>query len=66
MFAPFRFQPALRRHLFAAATLLLAFSGFNAHAQKTTAFPHSSPEAEGVSAAGIDSFLTAVGNSKHE
>jgi CubicO group peptidase (beta-lactamase class C family) len=33
---------------------------------QTTAFPHSAPEAEGVSAAAIDSFLTAVGQSKNE
>jgi len=33
---------------------------------QTTAFPHSTPEAEGVSAAAIDSFLTAVGQSQNE
>ncbi len=33
---------------------------------QTTAFPHGAPEAEGVSAAAIDSFLTAVGQSKNE
>jgi CubicO group peptidase (beta-lactamase class C family) len=29
-------------------------------------FPHSTPEAQGVSSAGIDSFLTAAGQSKSE
>jgi len=33
---------------------------------QTRAFPHSTPEAEGVSASGIDSFLTAAGKSKNE
>jgi len=33
---------------------------------QTTAFQHSTPEAEGVAAAAIDSFLTAVGQSKNE
>jgi len=33
---------------------------------QTIALPHSLPEAQGVSAAGIDSFLTAVNQSKHE
>ena len=33
---------------------------------QTTAFAHSIPEAEGVSATGIDSFLTAVQHSKNE
>lgn len=51
---------------FVAFTFLLLAFGFGAYAQKTTAFPHSSPEAEGVYATGIDSFLTAVSKSKHE
>jgi CubicO group peptidase (beta-lactamase class C family) len=38
----------------------------NAFAQKSSAFQQSTPEAQGVSAVGIDSFLTAVGQSKHE
>src|SRR3569833_494832 len=54
------------KHLAAVAFALLLFITTAANAQKTTYFPHSSPEAEGVSAAGIDSFLTAVGQSKHE
>jgi CubicO group peptidase (beta-lactamase class C family) len=41
---------------------LLNFSLFG----QTKFFPHSTPEAEGVSAAGIDSFLTAAGQSKNE
>ncbi|NHA06103.1 serine hydrolase [Mucilaginibacter sp. HC2] len=42
------------------------FFGSALHAQKTSAFPISSPEAQGVSAAGIDSFLNAAAQSKHE
>lgn len=38
----------------------------NASAQKSNSFQQSTPEAQGVSAAAIDSFLTAVGQSKHE
>jgi CubicO group peptidase (beta-lactamase class C family) len=41
---------------------LLNFSLFG----QAGSFPQSTPEAEGVSAAGIDSFLTAAGQSKHE
>ena len=44
----------------AAFACLLSFSVF----AQSTAFPHSTPEAEGVSAAGIDSFLTAVAKAK--
>ena len=33
---------------------------------QTAAFTHSTPEAQGVSAAAIDSFLTAAGQSKNE
>ncbi|HZY35256.1 MAG TPA: serine hydrolase, partial [Mucilaginibacter sp.] len=33
---------------------------------QNSAFPHSTPEAQGVSSVGIDSFLTAVGQSKNE
>jgi len=47
-------------------TLFLLLLRSGVYAQKTTAFPHSAPETEGISAAGIDSFLTAVGQSKHE
>jgi CubicO group peptidase (beta-lactamase class C family) len=48
--------------------ILLACIGLFCHASfaQTTAFAHSTPEAEGVSAAGIDSFLTAVSQSKNE
>ena len=46
--------------------LLLILTGNQLYAQKSTLFPLSSPEAEGVSAAGIDSFLTAAANSPHE
>ena len=46
--------------------LLLLLIGSRAYAQKTTFFPHSQPETEGVSAAGIDSFLNAVSRSTHE
>jgi CubicO group peptidase (beta-lactamase class C family) len=46
--------------------LLLLLNSSGAYAQKTIFFPHSLPETEGVSAAGIDSFLTAVAQSKHE
>ena len=51
---------------FATLSFLLIAFGFRVNAQKTLSFPHSTPEAEGVSAVGIDSFLTAVGKSKHE
>ncbi|HWZ04937.1 MAG TPA: serine hydrolase [Mucilaginibacter sp.] len=46
------------------ALLLLLIS--NTFAQKTTFFPHSLPETEGVSALGIDSFLIAASRSRHE
>jgi len=46
----------------AAFACLINFSIF----AQTRAFQHSTPEAEGVSAAGIDSFLTAVNQSKNE
>lgn len=62
-------MPAARNYhslrIVAFTLLLLAFS-LGAYAQKTTAFPHATPESEGVSAAGIDSFLNAAGKSKHE
>jgi CubicO group peptidase (beta-lactamase class C family) len=45
---------------------LLWLLSAEAYGQKTGALPRSTPEAAGVSAAGIDSFLTAVGQSKHE
>jgi len=54
-----------KKHLFAAGLCLLFFNS-SLYAQKTNAFPTSTPEAEGVSAAGIDSFLNAAAHSKHE
>jgi CubicO group peptidase (beta-lactamase class C family) len=53
------------KHLFTIALFVL-FLNANLYAQKTTAFPHVLPETEGVSAAGIDSFLNGVAHSKHE
>lgn len=49
-----------------ATAMLLALISVRLYAQKTTVLPHSTPEAQGVSASGIDSFLTAVRHSKHE
>ncbi|MDR3693900.1 serine hydrolase [Mucilaginibacter sp.] len=56
---------SIKKCLSGLALLLLLISS-GAYAQKTIFFPHSLPETEGVSAAGIDSFLTAVAQSKHE
>ncbi|MGN8068039.1 serine hydrolase domain-containing protein [Mucilaginibacter sp. 22184] len=53
------------KQLFAVVLYFLLFNG-SIYAQKTSSFPISTPEAEGVSAAGIDSFLNAVAQSKHE
>ncbi|MBB6108724.1 CubicO group peptidase, beta-lactamase class C family [Mucilaginibacter lappiensis] len=54
-----------KKQLFALVLCLLFFN--NAlYAQKASSFPISTPEAEGVSAAGIDSFLNAAVQSKHE
>jgi CubicO group peptidase (beta-lactamase class C family) len=53
-----------KKRLITIALFFLVVSD-NVHAQ-TTALQHSKPEAEGVSAAGIDSFLTAVSHSKNE
>jgi CubicO group peptidase (beta-lactamase class C family)/predicted glycoside hydrolase/deacetylase ChbG (UPF0249 family) len=44
---------------------LLCFSIY-AYAQKNTALPRSTPEAEGVSSEGINQFLEAASKSKHE
>jgi hypothetical protein len=44
----------------------LTFLNYTLYAQKPNAFPVSEPEAQGVSSAGIDSFLNAVGQSKTE
>lgn len=44
----------------------LIFLNYTLYAQKSKAFPISEPEAQGVSSASIDSFLTAVGRSKNE
>jgi CubicO group peptidase (beta-lactamase class C family) len=46
--------------------LLYIFFAVNVYGQKSTAFPTSIPETEGVSSAGIDSFLTAEARSVHE
>jgi CubicO group peptidase (beta-lactamase class C family) len=59
-------RPISRRSLKIVPALFFVFFGFNSYAQTTAAFPHSTPEAQGVSAIGIDSFLVAVGHSKHE
>ncbi|WP_206106553.1 serine hydrolase domain-containing protein [Ilyomonas limi] len=48
---------------FLAALLLLQAPLFS---QTKTSLPHSTPEAEGVSARGITTFLDSVANSKHE
>jgi CubicO group peptidase (beta-lactamase class C family) len=48
-----------------AAVALACLVNYTLSAQ-TQSFPRSTPEAEGVSVAGIDSFLTAAGQSKHE
>jgi len=53
------------KHLFTISLVLLLLN-CRLYAQKTTSFPHNLPETEGVSAAGIDSFLIAAGHSKHE
>jgi len=53
------------KSLFTIALVLL-FLNTRLYAQKTTAFPQALPETEGVSAAGIDSFLNGVAHSKHE
>ncbi len=50
------------KHLLIVALLSLAF--INVYAQNS--LPHSTPEKQGVSAAAIDSFLTAVAKSKNE
>lgn len=53
------------KYLLAASVCYLSFNS-TLYAQKSTAFPVSTPEAEGISAAGIDSFLNAAAHSKHE
>ncbi|HTE00293.1 MAG TPA: serine hydrolase [Mucilaginibacter sp.] len=53
-----------KKQLLAAAICLL-FAANTLYAQKS-ALPASSPEAQGVSSAGIDTFLNAVGRSHHE
>jgi CubicO group peptidase (beta-lactamase class C family) len=52
-----------RKHLIIIGLFLLLVSNINA---QTTALQHSIPEAEGVSATGIDSFVTAASHSKSE
>jgi hypothetical protein len=54
-----------KKQLLAVGLCLLFFSS-TLYAQKTSSFPISVPEAEGVSPAGIDSFLNAAAQSKHE
>src|ERR1700754_574276 len=54
-----------KKYLFAAGLCFLFFNS-TLYAQKTSPFPIGVPEAEGVSAAGIDSFLNAASHSKHE
>lgn len=44
----------------------LSFLNYTLYAQKSKAFPISEPEAQGVSPASIDSFLSAIGRSKNE
>jgi CubicO group peptidase (beta-lactamase class C family) len=46
--------------------LLFVFFTIKIYGQQTSAFPQSLPETEGVSSAGIDSFLTAQEHSIHE
>lgn len=48
-----------------AVCVALLFTGSSLLAQTRT-FPHSAPEAEGVSASAIDSFLTAIGQHQNE
>jgi len=69
-------QPVLKRSAlsclkftkiyFSGLALLLLLISSRGYGQKTTFFAHSLPEAEGVSAGGIDSFLTAAAKSAHE
>lgn len=54
-----------KKQLFAASLCFLFFN-HTLYAQKTSSFPIGIPEAEGVSSAGIDSFLHAAAQSKHE
>jgi len=49
-----------------ALCLLAIFFAIEVYGQKSTAFPISIPETEGVSSVGIDSFLTAEAHSIHE
>src|SRR5471030_2439839 len=58
------FIKSCTNHLALLMLFLLVLT--NASAQKSSTFQQSTPEAQGVSAAAIDSFLTAVGQSKHE
>jgi CubicO group peptidase (beta-lactamase class C family) len=54
-----------KKQLFAVYLCLLFFNN-TLYAQKTSSLPVSIPETEGVSSAGIDSFLNAASQSKHE
>lgn len=49
-----------------ASFVLLLFISLQTFAQKPLSLPRSTPEAEGVSSAGILNFLEAAGKSKHE
>ncbi len=57
--------PALKKLCNSVLLMLLCVAG-NVSAQKTKYFSHSTPEAEGVSASGIDSFINAFSGSVHE
>lgn len=54
-----------KKHILAICICLL-FSTGNLFAQNINSLPASLPEAQGVSSAGIESFLNAVAQSKHE
>jgi len=57
--------PAFMKRYLLFVGLILLLHNAPVCAQKT-GLPHSTPEAQGVSSAGIDSFLTAVNRSKNE
>jgi CubicO group peptidase (beta-lactamase class C family) len=55
----------MKRILF-PVVLLSTLLHLQLHAQKQTSLPHSTPEAEGVSATAITTFLDSIATSKHE
>jgi len=57
-------RKACKKSVMAVLSFFLVLNGV--YAQKTHSFPHSAPEAQGVTATAIDSFLNAVGRSNHE